>query len=67
MTTDGDVTIIHSLDEIPQFASEDEEADYWETHELSVEVWRSLPRVPDELLPPVRAVEQPPHTRRATG
>lgn len=28
-------TVIHSYDEIPAFATEAEEADYWATHELS--------------------------------
>ena len=44
------VTTIHSLGEIPSVRSEAEEAAYWQTHEMSVELWRSLP-------PPSAAVE----------
>ena len=32
--------MITSMDEIPQFASEAEEAEYWYTHELSDELIR---------------------------
>jgi hypothetical protein len=42
--------IIHSLDEIPShFDSEDDERDFWAEHELSEELWNSLPDVTDEL------------------
>jgi hypothetical protein len=44
--------VIHSLDEIPAFASEAEEADFWDTHEFSDELWDSLPSAEDELPPP---------------
>ena len=53
-----EMTVIHSMDEVPDFASEAEEAAWWATHELSEELWRSLPRMPDHDLPPVRT-EQP--------
>jgi hypothetical protein len=47
------MTIVHSLSEIPPFASEAEESAYWQTHALSEELWDTLPPVPeDELLPP---------------
>ena len=46
--------VIHSLDEIPDFASEKEEAEFWDTHELSDELWDQLPRVPEDELPPPR-------------
>jgi len=42
--------IIHSLDEIPtHFASEDDERDFWAEHELSDELWDSLPDANEEL------------------
>ena len=62
---DQPMTILRSLDEVPAFATEAEEAVFWATHEFSDELWESLPRVPDEDLPPVRDVLQ--HKRLATG
>ncbi len=50
---------INSLDEIPQFGSEEEEADFWDTHSFSEELLNSLPPVPDEELPPVRDRTKP--------
>jgi hypothetical protein len=47
------MTIIHSLDEIPAFTSEAEEAAFWATHEFSDELWHALPQVPEDELPPV--------------
>ena len=43
---------IASLDEIPHFRSEQEEATFWKTHELNSELWDALPRTPDDDLPP---------------
>jgi predicted DNA binding CopG/RHH family protein len=48
------MSIVTSLDEIPHFRSEQEEATYWQTHELSESLWDRLPQVPDEELPPTR-------------
>lgn len=31
-------TIIHSLDQVPQFTSEDEEREWWAAHELAPEL-----------------------------
>jgi predicted DNA binding CopG/RHH family protein len=39
----GPVTVIRSLDDIPRFHSEEEAAAYWQTHELSEELWGELP------------------------
>jgi hypothetical protein len=50
---------IESLDEIPQFGSEAEEAEYWDTHEFSDELWDSLPEPPPDWLPPVRPKTKP--------
>jgi hypothetical protein len=52
--------IIDSLDEIPDFVSEAEEADWWATHDFS-EALRAtlvLPARPS-WLPPARAPERP--------
>jgi predicted DNA binding CopG/RHH family protein len=38
MTERPSWTIIHSLDEIPQFASERDEHEYWKTHTMSDEL-----------------------------
>ena len=46
--------VIHSLDEIPDFANEKEEVAFWDTHELSDELWDELPPVPEDELPPPR-------------
>jgi predicted DNA binding CopG/RHH family protein len=48
------LTTITRLDEIPRFLSEREETDYWQTHELSEDLWDTLPQTPDEELPPKR-------------
>ena len=42
-----DLIPIYSLDEIPAFSSEDEERDWWDTHEFSDELWDSLPHERD--------------------
>jgi hypothetical protein len=44
--------VVHSLDEIPSFSSEAEEAIFWDTHEMSDELWDSLPSAEDQLPPP---------------
>jgi hypothetical protein len=66
MTADKAMSVINSLDEIPSFASEDEEAAFWETHELSPALWRSLPKFPEHLLPPTRPAAQPNRQPRAS-
>ena len=48
------MTIVHSLADIPTFASEAEESAYWQTHALSEELWDTLPPVPEDELPPPR-------------
>lgn len=49
----GEYIEVHSEDEIPEFASEAEEAEFWSTHSLGDEMLRELP--PDDpLLPPPR-------------
>jgi hypothetical protein len=46
------MNVICSLDEIPACASEADEAAFWDTHEMSDELWDSLPSAEDELPPP---------------
>lgn len=53
-STTGPMTTISSLDEIPRFNSEQEEAAYWQTHQLSEDLWGTLPHASDEDLPPTR-------------
>jgi hypothetical protein len=48
------MTIVHSIEEIPDFASEAEESEYWVSHALSNELWERLPPVPEQELPPPR-------------
>src|SRR5687768_7691731 len=65
-----ELTVIRSLDEIPAtFLSEDDERDYWATHEFSDELWDSLPHDTTEFdrlvpLPPrevIGSLDQVPH------
>lgn len=48
------LTMITSLEEVPQFGSEQEESTYWQTHTFSEELWNSLPPVPEDIMPPAR-------------
>ena len=45
------IKTIHSLSEIPNFKSEDEEREFWETHDLSTKLWDELydPKVEKEM------------------
>jgi uncharacterized protein (DUF4415 family) len=53
MTTKTKIRTIESLDEVPDFANESEEAHFWSTHELSAHLWATLPPAdPDDLPPP---------------
>lgn len=42
------LTTVRDLAEIPDFASERQEAEFWDTHTMSDELWDSLPPVEDE-------------------
>lgn len=53
-TTTEPITTISSLEEVPRFNSEREEAAYWQTHALSGTLWTALPTIPEEDLPPLR-------------
>jgi hypothetical protein len=43
---------IHSLEEIPEFTSEAEEAEFWATHSLGEELLERMEPIPEEILPP---------------
>lgn len=58
-TRNRELTVIHRLDEIPRFASEKEEAHYWDTHTFSDELWDQLEVPPESELPPVRPRTMP--------
>lgn len=45
---------VRSLDQIPDFANEDDEAQFWGTHELSDELLAALPPTSNADLPPAR-------------
>ncbi len=45
---------ISSLEEVPRFTSEQEEAAYWQAHALSDTLWATLPSTPEEDLPPTQ-------------
>jgi hypothetical protein len=53
------VTVTHSLDEIPQFSSEAEEADYWATHTFSEDLWDQAEPLGEDELPPPRPRTRP--------
>lgn len=44
---------VNGPEEIPAFENENEEAEFWRTHTFSEAYWDRMPRVPDELLPPI--------------
>src|SRR5215467_14223796 len=50
---------IHSWDEVPDFASEAEEADWWGSHELGPELLDQMGPPPEGLLPPPRERTRP--------
>jgi hypothetical protein len=57
---------IFSLDEIPDFATEDEERDWWAEHEFSEELLESLPDLTHEL-DEIAPLPESPKRRRAAG
>ena len=50
--TSAQLATVHRLEEIPEFASERQEAEFWDTHTMSDELWNSLPRLEGELPTP---------------
>jgi hypothetical protein len=55
-----DLIIVRSLDEIPSFASEDEEREWWATHQLSEELYEQLEDASSELDEILRSVPAKP-------
>ncbi len=53
------MTTIQSLDEIPAFSSEAEEAAFWATHAIADDLWDKLPVPAEEELPPPRPRTRP--------
>lgn len=60
------MTTIRSLDEIPSFASEDEEREWWATHDLSEELYDKLELSPEESKKLLDSLDTK-AKRRATG
>lgn len=50
---------VQSPEEIPQFANEAEEAEFWATHALSEALLAKMEPLPEEVLPPARPRTQP--------
>jgi len=50
---------IQSREEIPQFANEAEEAEFWATHSLGEQFLAEMDALPEDVLPPVRPRTQP--------
>jgi hypothetical protein len=50
---------VQSPEEIPQFANEAEEAEFWATHSLSEEFLTKMEPLPEDVLPPTRPRTQP--------
>jgi hypothetical protein len=62
--------VIESFDEVPEFASEAEEAEYWSTHSLGeklLEMMKPVPFDDDELPPPRPRRRQPTEPRSTRG
>lgn len=38
----SDRILIHSLDELPSFSNEDEEREWWATHDFAPELWKPV-------------------------
>jgi hypothetical protein len=47
-TTPGERIIVRNMEEVPDFASECEEVEYWDTHELAADLFQRGPLDPDE-------------------
>jgi hypothetical protein len=54
-----EVSIIAKLNEIPSFATEQDEAEYWRTHSLSDELLDQMAPVDTDVLPPPRLRTRP--------
>jgi hypothetical protein len=54
-----DLNVVHSWDEVPDFQSEAEEAEFWATHGLGPELLDAMRPVPEGELPPPRPRTRP--------
>jgi hypothetical protein len=53
MTKRQSGSLVHSPDEIPDFASDKEEQEFWNTHEHADDFFDNALPAPDEMLPAV--------------
>ncbi len=58
------MTIIHSLDEIPRFTTEEEEHIFWSTHSFSAKLLSDATWAPDDPLAPLRQAKKQPPAKR---
>lgn len=54
MSTGKQMLVIYRLEEIPAFASEAKEHDFWATHELSDALWNQAEPLETAAVPPPR-------------
>jgi hypothetical protein len=43
MMATSERTVVTSLADVPQFATEDEEREWWATHDLAPDLWEDVP------------------------
>lgn len=58
--------VVHGWDDVPEFADECEEQEFWSTHEMGDEFFENVEPDAHAELPPPRARRNTPH-RQATG
>ncbi len=58
-TSHEPLEIVDRWEDVPGFATEAEEADFWATHRLSDELLDQMGPVPDDVLPPPRPRTRP--------
>ena len=56
---------VNGPEELPDFANEQEEAEFWRTHTFGDAYWARMKHVPDDRLPPMRSESKPKKIRRA--
>jgi hypothetical protein len=59
MTGKPQMTTVRRWDEVPRFASEAEEAEFWATHALGEDLLAEMGQVPEGELPPPRPRTRP--------
>ena len=57
--TSENMTVVERLEDIPQFANEDEEHHFWATHSLSDALLQRMEPIEDGFLPPARPRTKP--------